>query len=117
MLRTGLIATTEPGGGLYAGRGGNVELPPAARPGMGLDEVRFCGDPDTVVQQIEDFYEATGMGVIDLIFTGFTSSLTFEQTEKSMRLFATEVLPRIRRLGETAPPPVAIAAERVGAAH
>ena len=117
LLRKGLIATADAGGGLYAGRGGNVEPPPAARPGMGLDEVRFCGDPDTVVQQIEEFYAATGMGVIDLIFTGFTSSLTFAQTEKSMRLFASEVLPRIRRLGETAPQSAAAPVERVGAAQ
>jgi alkanesulfonate monooxygenase SsuD/methylene tetrahydromethanopterin reductase-like flavin-dependent oxidoreductase (luciferase family) len=117
MLRAGLIATAETGGGLYAGRGGNVELPTAARPGMGLDEVRFCGDPDSVVRQIEDFYEATGMGVIDLIFSGFTSALTFEQTAKSMRLFASEVLPRIRHLGETAPQPKPVSALRVGAAQ
>jgi alkanesulfonate monooxygenase SsuD/methylene tetrahydromethanopterin reductase-like flavin-dependent oxidoreductase (luciferase family) len=100
-LRDGLVATNDPRGGLYAGRGGHVELPQAARPGMGLDEVRFCGDPDTVVRQIEEFYAATGMGVIDLIFGGFTSTLTIEETKKSMRLFATEVAPRIRHLGET----------------
>jgi alkanesulfonate monooxygenase SsuD/methylene tetrahydromethanopterin reductase-like flavin-dependent oxidoreductase (luciferase family) len=116
MLKAGLIATDDGSGGLYAGRGGNVEKPPAARPGMGLDEVRFCGTPDAVVRQIEDFYAATGMGVIDLIFSGFTSALSFEQTAKSMRLFAAEVLPRIRGLGETAPPPRAVAA-RVGAAQ
>jgi alkanesulfonate monooxygenase SsuD/methylene tetrahydromethanopterin reductase-like flavin-dependent oxidoreductase (luciferase family) len=73
-LRAGLIATNDPRGGLYSGRGGHVEPPPAARPGMGLDEVRFCGDPDTVVRQIEEFYDATGMGVIDLIFGGFDAA-------------------------------------------
>jgi alkanesulfonate monooxygenase SsuD/methylene tetrahydromethanopterin reductase-like flavin-dependent oxidoreductase (luciferase family) len=102
-LSDGLVATNDPRGGLYSGRGRHVEPPPASRPGMGLDEVRFCGDPDTVVRQIEEFYDATGMGVIDLIFGGFTSTLTIEETKKSMRLFATEVAPRIRHLGEPVP--------------
>ena len=112
-LRDGLVATNDPRGGLYSGRGGFVEQPQAAQPGMGLDEVRFCGDPDTVVRQIEEFYAATGMGVIDLIFGGFTSTLTIEETMKSMRLFATEVVPRIRHLGEET---VRHASAQVGAA-
>jgi len=116
-LRDGLIATNDPRGGLYSGRGGNVEPPPAARPGMGLDEVRFCGDPDTVVRQIEEFYDATGMGVIDLIFGGFTSTLTIDETARSMRLFATEVAPRIRHLGEPALERPAARPARVGAAQ
>jgi alkanesulfonate monooxygenase SsuD/methylene tetrahydromethanopterin reductase-like flavin-dependent oxidoreductase (luciferase family) len=109
-LRGALVAAGDARAGLYAGRAGTVEPPPAAQPGMGLNDVRFCGDPDTVIRQIEEFYEATGMGVIDLIFTG---ALSFEQTAKSMRLFASEVAPRIRRLGATPPPR---SAARLGAA-
>jgi alkanesulfonate monooxygenase SsuD/methylene tetrahydromethanopterin reductase-like flavin-dependent oxidoreductase (luciferase family) len=116
-FRDGLVATNDPRGGLYSGRGGFVELPQAARPGMGLDEVRFCGDPDTVVRQIEAFHDATGMGVIDLIFGGFTSTLTIEETAKSMRLFATEVMPRIRHLGEPKPAHAPAEPARVGAAQ
>jgi len=84
---------------------------------MGLDEVRFCGDPDTVVRQIEAFYDATGIGVIDLIFGGFTSTLTIEETAKSMRLFATEVVPRIRHLGEPVIERAPTRPARVGAAQ
>lgn len=68
--------------------------------GFGLGELRFCGSPDTVVQQITAFHEATGTGVLDLAFGG--AGLTLQESLKSMRLFATEVLPRIRHLG-TAP--------------
>jgi hypothetical protein len=55
--------------------------------------------------------------VIDLIFGGFTSTLTIDETANSMRLFATEVVPRIRHLGEPgqARPPIRPA--RVGAAQ
>jgi alkanesulfonate monooxygenase SsuD/methylene tetrahydromethanopterin reductase-like flavin-dependent oxidoreductase (luciferase family) len=86
---------------LYRGRGAMVEPAQASRPGLGLNEVRFCGDPDSVVRQITDFHAATGLGVIDGIFGG--AALSLEQTAKSMRLFTTEVLPRIRPLGQTAP--------------
>lgn len=113
---TGSSPPTIPAAG-YSGRGGHVELPQAARPGMGLDDVRYSGDPDTVVRQIEEFYDATGMGVIDLIFGGFTSTLTIDETAKSMRLFATEVVPRIRHLGEPVLERPSARPARVGAAQ
>ncbi|MCS6925606.1 MAG: hypothetical protein NZ578_06865 [Candidatus Binatia bacterium] len=68
--------------------------------GFGLGELRFCGSPETVVQQITAFHEATGTGVLDLAFGG--AGLTLQESLKSVRLFATEVLPCIRHLGATA---------------
>ena len=65
--------------------------------GFGLGELRFCGSPDTVVKQFADFHEATGAGVIDISFGG--AGLTMEETLKSIRLFGTEVIPRIGRIG------------------
>jgi hypothetical protein len=50
-----------------------------------------------VVKQITDFHETTGVGVIDLSFAG--PGLSRDQTLKSMRLFGTDVLPRIRHIG------------------
>ena len=65
--------------------------------GFGLGELRFCGSPDAVVQQLTAFHETTGAGVIDIAFGG--AGLTLQETLKSMRLFGTEVLPRIRHIG------------------
>lgn len=98
---------------LYQGRGSVVPPPEAAKPGFGLGDVRFCGDPHTVIEQIIAFHEATGIGVIDLVFGG--AGLTLEETKKSMRLFAAEVLPRIRHLGAEATPRRQEAATSIGA--
>jgi alkanesulfonate monooxygenase SsuD/methylene tetrahydromethanopterin reductase-like flavin-dependent oxidoreductase (luciferase family) len=68
--------------------------------GFGLGELRFCGSPDTVVRQFADFHAATGVGVIDISFGG--AGLTMEETMKSIRLFGTEVIPRIVRIGANA---------------
>jgi alkanesulfonate monooxygenase SsuD/methylene tetrahydromethanopterin reductase-like flavin-dependent oxidoreductase (luciferase family) len=62
--------------------------------GFGLGSLAFTGRPDTVVRQIEAFQAQTGVGVLDLILQG--------DMQKSLRLFGTEVLPRIRSL-ETSP--------------
>jgi alkanesulfonate monooxygenase SsuD/methylene tetrahydromethanopterin reductase-like flavin-dependent oxidoreductase (luciferase family) len=65
--------------------------------GFALGALQFCGSPDTVVRQITEFHETTGVGVIDLSFAG--PGLSRDQTTKSIRLFGTEVLPRIRHIG------------------
>ena len=75
----------------WQGRGAALPPPPQSQVGLGLGELRFCGSPETVVKQITDFHEATGVGVIDCGFAG--------EPMKSMRLFGTEVLPRIRHVG------------------
>jgi alkanesulfonate monooxygenase SsuD/methylene tetrahydromethanopterin reductase-like flavin-dependent oxidoreductase (luciferase family) len=96
--------------GLFAGRGAALAMPKQAEAGFGLGELRFCGTPDRVVEQICTFYEQTGIGVIDI---GFGSvGLTAGETKKSMTLFAQEVLPRIRSLGVSVEP-TARAAARV----
>ena len=82
---------------------------------FGLGELRFCGSPDTVVQQIADFHEATGVGVIDVAFGG--AGLTLEESARSMRLFATEVLPRIRHIGVRVRPQPENTTTAVGAAQ
>jgi alkanesulfonate monooxygenase SsuD/methylene tetrahydromethanopterin reductase-like flavin-dependent oxidoreductase (luciferase family) len=101
---------------LFKGRGAAVPPPSAPTPiavgtdgdgkntgadngprGFGLGELRFCGSPDTVVKQFADFHAATGAGVIDISFGG--AGLTMEETMKSIRLFGTEVIPRIGRIG------------------
>jgi alkanesulfonate monooxygenase SsuD/methylene tetrahydromethanopterin reductase-like flavin-dependent oxidoreductase (luciferase family) len=90
----------DPTGDLFRGRGAAVPPPTQTQAGFGLGELRFCGSPDTVVRQITDFHETTGVGVIDVAFGG--AGLSLEEAMKSMRLFATEVLPRIRHIGASA---------------
>jgi alkanesulfonate monooxygenase SsuD/methylene tetrahydromethanopterin reductase-like flavin-dependent oxidoreductase (luciferase family) len=78
--------------------------------GLALGTLHFCGSPDMVVQQLAAFHETTGAGVFDLAFDG--AGLTPQETLKSIRLFGTEVLPRIRHVGAPAaqPPEVSAAA-------
>jgi alkanesulfonate monooxygenase SsuD/methylene tetrahydromethanopterin reductase-like flavin-dependent oxidoreductase (luciferase family) len=103
----------DPTGDLFRGRGAAVPPPTQTQAGFGLGELRFCGSPDTVVRQITDFHEATGVGVIDVAFGG--AGLTPEEGAKSMRLFATEVLPRIRHIGVKVRPQQENAVTAVGA--
>jgi alkanesulfonate monooxygenase SsuD/methylene tetrahydromethanopterin reductase-like flavin-dependent oxidoreductase (luciferase family) len=65
--------------------------------GFGFGGLQFCGSPDTVVKQIAEFHELTGVGVLDVSFGG--AGLTPEEAQRSFRLFASEVLPRIRSIG------------------
>jgi alkanesulfonate monooxygenase SsuD/methylene tetrahydromethanopterin reductase-like flavin-dependent oxidoreductase (luciferase family) len=65
--------------------------------GFGFGGLQFCGSPDTVVKQIAEFHEQTGVGVLDVSFLG--AGLTPEEAQRSFRLFTSEVLPRIRGIG------------------
>jgi alkanesulfonate monooxygenase SsuD/methylene tetrahydromethanopterin reductase-like flavin-dependent oxidoreductase (luciferase family) len=56
----------------------------------------FAGTPDMVVERIQAFQAATGVGVLDLIFSG--GQFPAEDVERSIELFGREVLPRIREL-------------------
>jgi alkanesulfonate monooxygenase SsuD/methylene tetrahydromethanopterin reductase-like flavin-dependent oxidoreductase (luciferase family) len=61
----------------------------------------FCGCPDTVFQQIRAFHERAGVGVVDLIFNdnrGRGLELPYADEERSVRLFAAEVMPRLHEL-------------------
>jgi len=64
--------------------------------GPGFGALQFCGSPDTVVAQIEEFHRATGAGILDLAFGA--GGLGQEGTLASLRRFAERVLPKIRRL-------------------
>ena len=57
----------------------------------------FCGTPDQVYEQIKAFYDYTG-GFGHLLMMGQAGHVTFEQTERSMSLFAREVYPRLKEL-------------------
>jgi alkanesulfonate monooxygenase SsuD/methylene tetrahydromethanopterin reductase-like flavin-dependent oxidoreductase (luciferase family) len=65
-------------------------------------KLMFAGTPDVIVERIEAFYEETGVGVLDFLFAaGLTPPAA---VRRSIELFGTEVLPRVRHIG--APTPV-----------
>jgi alkanesulfonate monooxygenase SsuD/methylene tetrahydromethanopterin reductase-like flavin-dependent oxidoreductase (luciferase family) len=80
---------------------GKNSAPDKGQAGFGFGGLQFCGSPDTVVKQIAEFYELTGVGVLDVSFAG--AGLTPEEAQRSFHLFASEVLPRIRSIGAEAP--------------
>jgi alkanesulfonate monooxygenase SsuD/methylene tetrahydromethanopterin reductase-like flavin-dependent oxidoreductase (luciferase family) len=59
--------------------------------------ILFVGNPDTVHRQIMDFYDEVG-GFGHLVLVGRTGLMTHTETEKSIRLFSREVLPRLRAI-------------------
>jgi len=59
--------------------------------------ILFAGSPDTVYRQIMDFYDQVG-GFGHLAMVGRSGLMTHPEAEKGIRLFATEVLPRLREI-------------------
>jgi alkanesulfonate monooxygenase SsuD/methylene tetrahydromethanopterin reductase-like flavin-dependent oxidoreductase (luciferase family) len=60
--------------------------------------ILFVGSPDTVYRQIMDFYDEVG-GFGHLVLVGRTGYMTHAETERSIKLFAKDVLPRLREIG------------------
>jgi alkanesulfonate monooxygenase SsuD/methylene tetrahydromethanopterin reductase-like flavin-dependent oxidoreductase (luciferase family) len=57
----------------------------------------FAGTPDTVYKQIMDLYDFVG-GYGHLVMIGRSGFMTHAETEKSINLFAREVLPRLKAI-------------------
>ena len=87
-----------------------LEPPPAASAGqnaatlIGLNAeqakargILFVGNPDTVYRQIMDFYDEVG-GFGHLVMVGRSGFMTHPEAEKGIKLFAKEVLPRLREI-------------------
>jgi alkanesulfonate monooxygenase SsuD/methylene tetrahydromethanopterin reductase-like flavin-dependent oxidoreductase (luciferase family) len=88
----------------------------AARPADGLigmtaeqamqRQIMFAGGPETVTKQIIAAYDTLG-GFGHLIFIGRSGYLTHAEAEKSLRLLAKEVLPRLREATDVTTTPCA----------
>ncbi len=66
-------------------------------------QLTFAGTPDVVAERIRAFYEETGVGVLDFIFSsGMTPP---DAVRRSIELFGREVLPRIRDIGASSGAP------------
>ena len=61
----------------------------------------FAGNPDTVYRRIMDFRAKVG-GFEHLILMGRSGFMTHAEAEKSIKLFAKEVLPRLREVAPAA---------------
>jgi alkanesulfonate monooxygenase SsuD/methylene tetrahydromethanopterin reductase-like flavin-dependent oxidoreductase (luciferase family) len=59
--------------------------------------IMFAGNPDSVVRQIKAFHDEVG-GFGNLTMIGRSGFMTHAESEKSIRLFAGEVLPRLRAI-------------------
>jgi alkanesulfonate monooxygenase SsuD/methylene tetrahydromethanopterin reductase-like flavin-dependent oxidoreductase (luciferase family) len=59
--------------------------------------ILFAGNPDTVYRQVMEFYDKVG-GFGHLSLVGRSGFMTHAESEKGIRLFATEVLPRLREI-------------------
>jgi alkanesulfonate monooxygenase SsuD/methylene tetrahydromethanopterin reductase-like flavin-dependent oxidoreductase (luciferase family) len=62
------------------------------------------GSPETVRQRLEDYAKRVGFGVLVANFS--VGNVPTELTQKSMRLFAQEVMPHLRHVNTDAPLPV-----------
>jgi alkanesulfonate monooxygenase SsuD/methylene tetrahydromethanopterin reductase-like flavin-dependent oxidoreductase (luciferase family) len=61
------------------------------------DGILFAGSPDTVYKQIMSFYDKVGgFGHVSLV--GRSGFMTHAESEKGIRLFSKEVLPRLREI-------------------
>jgi len=58
--------------------------------------ILFAGSPDTIYQQIMDFYNRVG-GFGHLVMIGRSGFMTHAEAEKGLKLFAKEVLPPTQR--------------------
>jgi hypothetical protein len=59
--------------------------------------ILFAGNPDSVYKQVMNFYDQVG-GFGHLSLVGRSGFMTHAESEKSIRLFSKEVLPRLREI-------------------
>lgn len=71
-----------------------VSAPPRARTGGTIRMLNFVGSPDTVAEQLREYHDKCGVGVVDLAFQ--QPGLTHKDVMAELELFCREVLPQIR---------------------
>jgi alkanesulfonate monooxygenase SsuD/methylene tetrahydromethanopterin reductase-like flavin-dependent oxidoreductase (luciferase family) len=81
-------------GSAPAGNGHGPESGPAP---FGVGRMLFSGSPETVARQVQAFHAATGVGVLDIVFSSGQNPP--EDIRRSIELFGREVLPRVRDIG------------------
>lgn len=71
--------------------------------GFGLGFLQFCGGPETVLKQLQDFQAETGVGSIDLAF--IAGGLPHHETRAMVQRFGDHVLPALTAEGALSPQP------------
>jgi alkanesulfonate monooxygenase SsuD/methylene tetrahydromethanopterin reductase-like flavin-dependent oxidoreductase (luciferase family) len=82
-----------------SGLGKPVPAQPAGDPALSTGPGMFpslIGAPDTLLRKVQEFVEATGVGRLELIFSG--QRLPEELSRASLELFAKEMLPSLHKL-------------------
>ncbi len=78
---------------------GNKDALLSMTPGRAIAQgILFAGTPDTVYKQIMGLYDFVG-GFGHLVMIGRSGFMTHADTEKSLYLFARELLPRLKAIG------------------
>ena len=95
LYRTG-AAPAAPGAVLTAGQNAARLTSITAEQAM-AQGILFVGNPDSVYRQVMDFYDRVG-GFGHLSLVGRSGYMTHAESEKSIRLFSKEVLPRLREI-------------------
>jgi alkanesulfonate monooxygenase SsuD/methylene tetrahydromethanopterin reductase-like flavin-dependent oxidoreductase (luciferase family) len=85
-----------PGGVLSAGQNAARLTSLSAEQAM-AQGILFAGNPDSVYKQVMDFYDKVG-GFGHLSMIGRSGFMTHAESEKGIRLFSNEVLPRLREI-------------------
>jgi len=96
LYRTVSPASAAPGAALSAGQNAARLTSISAEQAM-AQGILFVGNPDSVYRQVIDFYDKVG-GFGHLSLVGRSGFMTHAESEKSIRLFSKEVLPRLREI-------------------
>jgi alkanesulfonate monooxygenase SsuD/methylene tetrahydromethanopterin reductase-like flavin-dependent oxidoreductase (luciferase family) len=97
LLKGPVPGPTDAFGAPGAAPADNGHGPNAGPVPYGVGRMLFSGSPETVAQQIREFHEATGVGVIDIVFSSGQNPPA--DIRRSIELFGREVLPLIRDVG------------------
>jgi alkanesulfonate monooxygenase SsuD/methylene tetrahydromethanopterin reductase-like flavin-dependent oxidoreductase (luciferase family) len=96
VYRTVSPAGAAPGAVLSAGQNAARLTSITAEQAM-AQGILFVGNPDSVYKQVTEFYDKVG-GFGHLSLVGRSGFMTHAESEKSIRLFSKEVLPRLREI-------------------
>jgi alkanesulfonate monooxygenase SsuD/methylene tetrahydromethanopterin reductase-like flavin-dependent oxidoreductase (luciferase family) len=99
-------ATTAPGKGASSAQQNALKLLSITAEEAMAQGIMFAGSPDSVYAQIKKFHDDVG-GFGHLTMIGRTGFMTHAESEKSIRLFGNEVLPRLKEIAPIVPTVVA----------
>jgi alkanesulfonate monooxygenase SsuD/methylene tetrahydromethanopterin reductase-like flavin-dependent oxidoreductase (luciferase family) len=97
LYRTGPAAGAAPAGAALSAGQNAARLTSITAEQATAQGILFVGNPDSVYRQVMDFYDKVG-GFGHLSLVGRSGFMTHAESEKSIRLFSKEVLPRLREI-------------------